>query len=69
TAACMRSGLAPRSVAIVGRAVFRMVPSSICMKKATATTQRSMGAVGAGGVKGAVSKVVSGIDQPRFFIS
>ncbi|MCY1177209.1 hypothetical protein D9M73_175080 [compost metagenome] len=36
---CMRSGSSARSLAMAGKAVLRMVPSSDCMKKAIATTQ------------------------------
>ena len=42
---CIRKGLVPRSRAIAGSAVFKIVLSSICMKKAIATTHGSIFAV------------------------
>ncbi|MNJ82236.1 hypothetical protein D3C77_814900 [compost metagenome] len=41
----MRSGSSARSRAIAGSAVLRMVPSSVCMKKAMATSQGKTRAV------------------------
>ena len=35
---CICSGLSPSDAAMLGRAVFRMVASSVCMKKPTATS-------------------------------
>ena len=39
---CMRKGLSFRSRAIAGSAVLTMVPSSVCMKKPTATSHSRM---------------------------
>ena len=45
TTACICRGLVPRSVAMDGRAVFKMLVSSICIKKLIATSQGRMRAV------------------------